>query len=200
MHWAILSPSVALALHSIIITTKYIVMRKMTVFTLILGCLSILSCSEERMDSDIIDAPTIQVNLQIRNANAWRSANVTISYIRFFETTAIGTVQNWKGTTLNFDLRQEETKKVLEEPYWESILLGIDPDFIATSFIATDDMQTKEVAIEYVEYIPFENQIAIEDGKKYRIDLVIDLDEALIKKEDSFELKVSTIKARISEL
>nr|WKN34121.1 hypothetical protein K4G66_17220 [Tunicatimonas sp. TK19036] len=179
-------------------------MRKLTVFTLILGCLSILSCSEERMNS--MGEPTIQVNLQIRNANEWKSANVTIDYIRFFQTnsdqseTGIGTVQNWNGTTLNFDLRQEETKKVLEKPYWEAILLGIDPDFIETSFVTVDDIQIEGVAIEYVEYIPFENQTTIKNGKKYQIDLGIDLDKALIKKEDSFELKVSTIKAKISEL
>ena len=175
-------------------------MRKLTVFALILGCLSILSCSEEKIDSDGIIEPRIQVNLKIRNANGWESANVTINYIRFFQTTAIGTVQNWNGTTLNFDLKQEETKEVLEKPYWESILLGIDPNFIETSFVSTDDMQTEEVAIEYVEYIPFENQTTIENGKKYQIDLVINLEEALIKKEDSFELKVSTIEAKISEL
>ena len=176
----------------------------MTVFALILGCLSILSCSEERMNS--IDEPTIQVNLHFRNANEWKSANVTIDYIRFFQTnseqseTGIGTVQNWNGTTLNFDLRQEKTKKVLEKTYWEAILLGIDPNFIATSFVTADNLQIEGVAIEYVEYIPFENQTTIENGKKYQIDLVIDLDEALIKKADSFELKVSTIKAKISEL
>lgn len=173
-------------------------MRKLTVYTLILGCLLILSCSEERMNR--IGEPTIQVNLQIRNANEWRSANVTIDYIRFFQTTAIGTVQNWNGTTLDFDLSQEETKKVLEKPYWESILLGIDPNFIKTSFVAADNMQTEEVAVEYVEYIPFENQTTIKNGKKYQIDLVIDLDKALIKKEDAFELKVSRMEAKISEL
>lgn len=181
-------------------------MRKLIVYVLILGCLFIFSCSEERMGSEAIDKPIILVNLQLRKANEWKSAHVTIDYIRFFETngdqseTAIGTVQDWSGTTLDFDLSQAETKQVLEEPYWETILLGIDPNFIVNRVTTIDDMQMDEFAVEYVEYIPFDSQTIIENGKQYQIDLTLDLDEALIQREEAFMLKMSKIDAKISEL
>lgn len=94
----------------------------------------------------------------------------------------------------------QDSINVLEKPHWETTLLGIDPSFQINSFINDDNTEIKSVSVEYIEYIPFENKTVIENGKMYKIDLIINLEEVLVNNGDTFEFKTSKIKAAITEI
>ena len=103
---------------------------------------------------------------------------------------------NWT----DFDLSLQKDKVLLEKPYWESTLLGIDPDFLGSTFVTKQNEFVDNIQIDYLEYIPFRTAIEIRNGRLYQIDLILDLDEIIEHSDSITRLNTSEIFATMIEL
>ena len=150
--------------------------------------------------------PEMRINIKLLDSEKWKRAYLVVSSVNFAELTndhngsGSGTVQNWDGILLDFDLSQRKDKKVLEEPYWESTLLGIDPNFLGSTFVTAQNVFVDDIHIDYLDYIPFGSQIEIRNGKKYEINLILNLDEIIEQYDSTTVLNISKIFASIAEL
>lgn len=139
-------------------------------------------------------------------SDLWKTAYTNVNYIQFSEVAdnhngnTYGMVQNWDGVLLEFDLQQEQTSSILEEPYWESNLQGIRPDFVGSTFVTSDDIFIHEIDFEYIEYIPFREQIEIQNTKEYLVTLWLNLDEVLEPNGQRYTFNASKMSAQIIEL
>ena len=97
-------------------------------------------------------------------------------------------------------MSQQKDKVLLEKPYWESTLLGIDPDFLGSTFVTKQNEFVDNIQIDYLEYIPFRTAIEIRNGRFYQIDLILDLDEIIEQSDSITRLNTSEIFATMIEL
>ena len=65
-------------------------------------------------------------------------------------------------------MSQQKEKVLLEKPYWESTLLGIDPNFLGSAFVTKETVFMDNVNIDYLDSIPFRSQIDIRNGGPLR--------------------------------
>lgn len=170
---------------------------------LILGmaCIKVETHLEEKLDK-----PTFLINIKILDSGKWKRAYLATSSVDFAELTddhnvvGSGTLQNWHGTLLDIDLSLQRDKVLLEKPYWESTLLGIDPKFLGSAFVTEENVFVDNVNIDYLEYIPFRSQTDIRNGRRYEIDSILDLDEIIEQSDSTVVLNTSKILATMFEL
>ena len=152
---------------------------KFKLFTLLtIGLLFMTSCTKEEQD------PVLEIYITTEASDKWTDAEVIFGNMRFVSENessieSYSNLQSFLGSTYSVALNEMETKLVYNDSHFDyEKLLGFRL-LLSSLRLGNLDNISQEVSIPYHDYIPLKEPFAVENGKKYRLDVVLDLDEII---------------------
>ena len=141
------------------------------------------SCAKPEID------PVLEVYVTVKASEKYQNSVFDVSNVRFFQEIdgdeAISSLaaQNFGSPNIDLSLAGETTTLIYNDSYFDiEKLLGIHV-VLHNLFISNADEGDFKVDVPWYSYGELDSSIAIENGKTYRMDITIDLDEQIFEED-----------------
>lgn len=153
-------------------------------------------------DNDSNESPRFDLLLTTESSTKYSGATVNFSSLIFIEESKSPAqrtgqrTRNWEGGESLQLLTSPQTENIGSFPHVEMTTIGIEPDWEITLF-QQDSSNAKTVLIEEMEYLELSEEVVIENGRSYTIEVNIDPDVAFKKEDDFVRLDWDGVTTRI---
>lgn len=150
---------------------------KIKLFTLVSFVIVLLTCcTVEKPD------PVLEIYVTTEISDKWTDAEIRVGNVRFVSASdssdgTSSSLQSFWGTNYGVELNEPQTTLIYNNShfdYEELLAFG----FLSSSVqLGNADSGLRRVSIQFHDPIELEETVAIENGKSYRLDFFLDLDE-----------------------
>jgi len=139
------------------------------------------SCNKEEIN------PVLEVFITTKVSDKWEQANFYIGNVRFIMEIdgeeAAGSLQDFNGADYNVSLLENNSKLIFNDDHFDmKKLLGLRL-MSSTLYLSNADEGDVIVDIPYYDYTPLDQPVEIENGKSYKVEFILDLDEVIYEED-----------------
>jgi len=156
------------------------------------------SCTKEEID------PVLEISITTKASTKWAQSDIRVGNVRFAienedGTPAWGNLQNYTGVDFETSLSEQDNNLIFNDRHFDMHKVTGLKLLTSKIHVTNGDEGIRSVEIPWHEQTPLSQDVSIENGKSYRIEFILDLDQLIYEEngqlflDNNYDIEISEL-------